>query len=55
MSEELRKGIPKAISVEPIELTKKESEELDRYFEAKLKREGVLREDQSIEDVERIC
>lgn len=52
MSEELRRGIPKAIPTgEVIEYTDEEKEQHDRDFEEILKKAGVLKPDQSIKDL----
>ena len=52
MSEELKKGIPKAIPTgEKIKYTDEEKEQHDRDFEKILKQYGVLKENQSIKDM----
>lgn len=52
MSEELRKGIPKAIPIgEKIEYTEEEKEQHDRDFEKILKQYGILKKNQSIKDM----
>lgn len=52
MSEELKKGIPRAIPTgEKIEYTAEEKEQHDRDFEKILKEYGVLKENQSIKDL----
>lgn len=52
MSEELRKGVPKAIQTgEKIEYTEEEKERHDRDFEKILKEYGVLKKSQSIKDM----
>ena len=49
MSEELKKGIPKAIqSGENVEFTKEEKKKHDEDFEKILKEFGVLKENESI-------
>lgn len=50
MSEELRRGIPKAIVIGKRERTKEEEEKSNREFERILKRKGVLGKDDHIED-----
>lgn len=53
MSEELKRGIPKAILTgEKFELTKEEKEKYDSDFEKILKKAGVLKEHESIKDME---
>ncbi|WP_161908152.1 hypothetical protein [Emergencia sp. 1XD21-10] len=55
MSEELKKGIPKAVQIgkgEP--LTKEEVEYYDVEFEKILKEAGVLKECESINDMENL-
>ena len=52
MSEELKKGIPRAIQTgETIEYTEEEKEQHDRDFEKILKQYGVLKKEQSIKDM----
>ena len=52
MSEELRRGIPKAIPTgEIVQRTEEEKEQADRDFEKILKAAGVLKENQSIKDL----
>lgn len=52
MSEELKKGIPRAIPIgERIDYTEEEKEQYNRDFEKKLKQYGVLKKDQSIKDM----
>lgn len=53
MSEELRRGIPRAVVVGKVEYTKEEQEQHDRDFEKILKQFGVLTENQSIKDMNR--
>jgi hypothetical protein len=53
MSEELKRGIPKAIVVGRVESTVEEREQYDRDFEKMLKELGVLKENQSIKDMNR--
>lgn len=51
MSEELKKGIPKAIMTgKKFELTEEEKEKYDRDFENILKDAGVMKENESIKD-----
>ena len=53
MSEELRKGIPKGIQTgEKIEFTEEEKKQHDEDFEKILKQYGILKENQSIKDME---
>ena len=51
MSDELKKGIPKAVAVGKVEFTQEEHEQHDRDFEKILKQFGVLTENQSIKDM----
>ena len=52
MSEELKKGIPKAVQVgKAVKFTKEEKEKHDQDFEKILKQYGVLKENQSIKDL----
>ena len=53
MSEELKRGIPKAVVVGKVEFAEKEMEQHDRDFEKILKQFGVLKENQSIKDMSR--
>lgn len=53
MSEELRKGIPKAKVTGKVKSTAEEREKADRDFEKILKQYGVLKEKQTINDVKR--
>lgn len=53
MSEELRRGIPKAIVIGKVESTPEEREQHDRDFEEILKQYGILKENQSIKDMNR--
>lgn len=53
MSEELKRGIPKAIVVGKVEYSREEKEQHDRDFEEILKQFGVLAENQSIKDMNR--
>lgn len=50
MSEELKKGIPKANIIGSFERTEKETAEDDAIFEKLLKEIGVLKEHESIKD-----
>lgn len=51
MSEELKRGIPKAIKTgEVIKYTEEEKQKNDEAFEEILKRAGVLKENESIKD-----
>lgn len=53
MSEELKRGIPKAIPTgKKIEYTEEEKEQHDRDFEKILKAAGVMKEHESIKDWE---
>lgn len=63
MSEELKRGIPKAIVVGKVKSTKEEREKSRKDFERILREDGVLKENESIdvmnhietpEDLERI-
>lgn len=54
MSEELRRGIPKATVVGHVEFTPEEKERHKRDFERILKELGVLGQDDSIEDAEEV-
>lgn len=55
MSKELKRGIPKAIQTgETIEYTDEEKEQHDKDFEKILKQYGVLKENESIKDMEKI-
>ena len=52
MSEELKKGIPRAIPTgEKTEYTAEEKKQHDNDFEKILKQYGVLKKDQSIKDM----
>lgn len=52
MSEELKKGIPKAIPIgEPQVFTDEEKEKYDEDFEKILKEYGILKENESIKDM----
>ena len=52
MSEELRKGIPKAIQIgEPQVFTDEEKEKHDESFEKILKEHGILKENESIKNM----
>lgn len=51
MSEELKKGIPKAIVRGHVEFTPEQKEKHDKDFEKILKQYGVLKENQSIKDL----
>lgn len=52
MSEELTKGIPKAIPMgEKVKFTEEEMKKHDKNFEKILKEFGVLKENQSIKDM----
>lgn len=51
MSEELKRGIPKGRITGKIVSTDEEKEKHDRDFEKILKEIGVLKEDQSINDM----
>lgn len=51
MSEELKKGIPKAIVIGKVTFTEEEKSQFDRDFEHMLKEMGVLKENQSIYDM----
>lgn len=53
MSEELKKGIPKAVVVGKVVYSDEEKEQHDRDFEEILKQFGVLKENQSIKDMNR--
>ena len=50
-SEELKRGIPRAIVTGHTKYTKEEQEKHDRDFEKILKQNGVLKENQSIKDL----
>lgn len=50
MSEELKRGIPKAIVTGKVEFTKEEEEQNERDFEKILKEYGVMKENESIKD-----
>lgn len=50
-SEELKKGIPKAVVIRHTEFTEEEKEKHDRDFEKILKQYGVLKENESIKDM----
>ena len=53
MSEELRKGIPKAINTgERIVYTEEEEQRIKREFERILKAEGAMLPDESLDDWE---
>lgn len=54
MSEELKKGIPKPITIGHVEFTEEEKRENKRKTEALLKRMGVLKEDESLDDMEHV-
>lgn len=51
MSEELEKGIPKGITTGYVEFTEEEKEQHDKDFERVLKRYGVLKENENINDI----
>lgn len=51
-SEELRRGIPKAVVIGHTEYTEEEKEKHDRDFEKILKEYGILKENESIKDME---
>lgn len=51
MSEELRRGIPKGRTIGQVEYTEEEREKHDRDFEKILREAGVLKEGQSIKDM----
>lgn len=52
MSEELKRGIPKAVSMGKIkEFTDEEREQYDKDFEKILKKAGILKENESIKDM----
>lgn len=51
MSEELRRGIPKGRTVGRVKMTEEEREKYDRDFEKILREAGVLKEGQSIKDM----
>ena len=54
MSEELKKGIPKAIPTgRKVEFSEEEKAKIDMDFEKILKQFGVLKENQSIKDLEK--
>lgn len=53
MSEELRKGVPKAEVIEITEFSEEEKERYDRDFEKILKEFGVLKKDESIKNLKR--
>ena len=52
MSEELRKGIPKGRITGHREMSREEKEKADRDFEKILKAAGVLKDNESIKDLE---
>lgn len=54
MSEELRRGIPKGRIVGKVEYTEEEKKQHDEDFEKILKKAGVLKEDESIKDMNHI-
>ena len=55
MSEELRRGIPKAIPTgEFVVFTEEEKRENRRKFEKILKEMGVLKENESLEDMDQV-
>lgn len=54
MSEELRRGIPKATVIGHVEFTPEERERNKRDFERILKEMGVLGPDDSIDDLEEV-
>ena len=54
MSEELRRGIPKAIVRGTVKTTVEEREKYKRDFEKILREAGVLKESQSIKDMRHI-
>ena len=51
MSEELKRGIPKAIVIGKVVYSEAEKEQHDKDFERILKEYGVLKENQSIKDM----
>lgn len=53
MSEELKRGIPKAVVVGKVNFTAEEQEQHDKDFEKILKKFGVLKDNQSIKDMNR--
>lgn len=54
MSEELKKGIPKAVVVGKVQFTDEEKEQHKKDFESILKQYGVLKENQTIEDMNNV-
>ena len=54
MSEELRRGIPKGTIIGYVEFTEEEKERHKRDFERILREMGVLKEDESIDDLEQV-
>ena len=50
-SEELKKGIPKAIVIGHKKYAEEDKEKYDRDFEKILKQNGILKENQSIKDM----
>ena len=52
MSEELRRGIPKGIITGEREITPKERKEARLFLEKKLKKIGVLKENEKLDDIE---
>ena len=53
MREELKRGIPKAIAVGKVDFTAEEQEQYGRDFKIILKKYGVLKENESIKDMNR--
>ena len=51
MSEELKRGIPKAIVIGKVVYSEAEKEQHDKDFERILKEYGILKENQSIKDM----
>ena len=54
LSEELRRGIPKGTIIGYVEFTEEEKERHKRDFERILREMGVLKEDESIDDLEQV-
>lgn len=54
MSEELKRGIPKATVVGRVEFTEEEKARHNKEFEELLKEMGVLGADESIDDYEEV-
>lgn len=53
MSEELKRGIPKATVIGKNHPTEEERKKYDKDFEKLLKEDGILKKDETIEDLKK--